>query len=392
MTALQHDIAQMPADDPRFDDPDYCLRTQRVPHEGMPPMDTKAPPTSYFEFWPSWRFYTPLFFYGLWLSLRYGGATLPTIVNPHFDNGGVVGESKVGILDLIASGNAKKFVAPYVGIENNDSAAMIYDRAIALMKENNVKFPVVAKPNNGCRGMGVQPIYDASYLMPYIEGYPQDEVFILQELVDYEGEGGVFYVRQPDEEKGKIISLTLKYFPYVIGDGKTSLKELIENDPRAGLLKHVYLPRHEHRWDMVLPEGQAFRIAFTGSHSRGTIFKNGNEFITKAMEERFDEITKEIPEFYFGRIDIRFKSMKDLETGDNMRILEINGATGEVTHVWDSKNTLMNAYKDLAQQYKLLYQIGAKNRKRGFKADSMLSLWKEYKAYKNLIDKYPQTH
>ena len=141
----------------------------------------------------------------------------------------------------------------------------------------------------------------------------------------------------PDEEKGKIISITLKYFPYVTGDGKSTLKELIENDPRAGLLSHIYLPRHEHRWDMVLPEGQAFRIAFTGSHSRGTIFKNGNQYITEKMCERFDEITKEIPEFYFGRIDVRFKSMGDLETGDNMRILEINGATGEVTHVWDSK-------------------------------------------------------
>jgi len=388
MTALkaeQHD-------DPRFNDPDYKLRTERVPHEGMPPMDTDAPPTSYFEFWPGWKFYTPLSLYGLWLSLRYGGLTLPTAVNPYFDNGGVVGESKVGILDLIASGKSKKFVAPYVGIENSGDAETIYNKAIQTMKENGVNFPVVAKPNNGCRGMGVQPLYDESYLKPYIEDYPQDEIFILQELVDYEGEGGVFYVRQPDEEKGKIISLTLKYFPYVTGDGKSTLKELIENDERAGMLKHIYLPRHAHRHDIILPEGQAFRIAFTGSHSRGTIFKNGNEFITKAMEERFDEITKEIPEFYFGRIDIRFKSMSDMETGDNMRILEINGATGEVTHVWDSKNTLMSAYKDLAKQYKLLYQIGAKNKKRGFKPDSLISLIKEYFAYKKLVDKYPQTH
>ena len=378
--------------DERFHDPDYILRTQRIPHEGMPPMDTDAPPVSYFEFWPGWKFYTPLAVYMAWLSLRYGGITLPSVVNPLFDNGGIVGESKVRILDLISGGKSRKFVAPYVSLQRKPTAQSTYENALEEMADNNVRFPVVAKPDNGCRGMGVQPIYDESYLKPYIEKFPEGEIFILQELVDYEGEAGVFYVRHPDQEKGEIISLTLKYFPYVTGDGKSTLKELIENDPRAGILSHIYLPRHRHRWDMVLPEGQNFRIAFTGSHSRGTIFKNGNEFITEKMCERFDAITREIPEFYFGRIDVRFKSMEDLETGENVRILEINGATGEVTHVWDSKNTLMSAYKDLAHQYKLLYQIGAKNKKRGFKPNSLWSLLKEYRAYKKLIVQYPPTH
>lgn len=378
--------------DERFDDPDYILRTERVPHEGMPPLDTKGPPISYFEFWPGWKFYTPLFFYGLWLSLRYGGLMLPSVVNPHFDNGGIVGESKTGILDLIKGGKSAKFVAPYIDVTKDKPSEALYEQALQKMKENNVGFPAVAKPNNGCRGMGVQPIYDETYLKPYIDAYPEGETFIIQEMVDYEGEAGVFYIRQPDEEQGKIISLTLKYFPYVTGDGKSTLKELIEKDKRAGILSHIYLPRHKHRWDMVLPEGQHFRIAFTGSHSRGTIFKDGNQYITDKMRERFDKITKEIPEFYFGRIDVRFKSMKDLETGENMRILEINGATGEVTHVWDSKNTLWKAYKDLAFQYKLLYQIGNKNRKRGFKPDSLWSVLKEYAAYKKLIDRYPLTH
>lgn len=376
--------------DPRFEDPDYKLRTERVPHEGMPPMDKAAPPTSYFEFWPSWKFYTPLSFYIAWLSLRYGGITLPTVVNPHFDNGGVVGESKYKILNLIKHGKSKKFVANYTTLVRYD-ADTTFENALQEIKDNDLKYPMVAKPDNGCRGMGVQPIYDDSYLRDYIEDFPEDEIFILQEMVDWEAEGGVFYIRQPDQEKGEIISLTLKYFPYVTGDGKTNLKQLIQNNERAGLLQHIYLPRHKHRWDMILPEGVNFRLAFTGSHSRGTIFKNGNEFITDKMRDLFDDMTKEIPEFYFGRIDIRFKDMSDLETGENLKILEINGATGEVTHVWDSKNTLKQAYKDLAAQYKLLYQIGAKNKKRGFKPTSLFTLWKEYKHYKKLDKLYPMT-
>ncbi len=376
--------------DPRLTDPDFLMRTNRVAHEGMPPMDKAAPATSYFEFWPSWKFYTPLSFYIAWLSLRYGGITLPTVVNPYFDNGGVVGESKIKILDLISSGRAKQYVAPYVSLVRYDFDTTLYN-AVQEMSDNNIQFPVVAKPDNGCRGMGVQPVFNEEDLKAYIKDFPRNEILILQTLVDWEGEGGVFYVRHPNEEKGEVISLTLKYFPYVTGDGKSTLKQLIENDERAGQLKHIYLPRHKHRWDLVLKDGQDFRIAFTGSHSRGTIFKNGNEFITEKMRDLFDDMTKEIPEFYFGRIDVRFKDMSDLETGKNLKILEINGATGEVTHVWDSKNTLMSAYKDLAAQYKLLYQIGAKNKKRGFKPDSLLSLLKEYRAYKKLIDQYPMT-
>ena len=387
MTELVKEIA-----DERFNDPDYIMRTRRNKHEGMPPLDMKAPLISHFEFWPGWKFYTPLFFYGLWLSLRYGGLTLPSAVNPYFDNGGVVGESKIGILDLISSGKSAQFVYPYTGVTKDKDNEKTFQNALSLMKEKGVKFPVVAKPDNGCRGMGVQPLYDESYLKTYVEQYPQNETFILQELIDYEGEAGVFYVRQPDEKQGQIISLTLKYFPYVTGDGVSTLKELIENDPRAGQLSHIYLPRHKHRHDLIIPKGQDFRIAFTGSHSRGTIFKDGSQYITDKMCRRFDEITKEIPEFYFGRIDVRFKSMEDLETGDDLRILEINGATGEVTHVWDSKNTLWKAYKDLAYQYKLLYQIGAKNKKRGFKVDGLWSLLREFKAYKRLSHLYPPTH
>ncbi len=376
--------------DPRFKTPDYRLRTERIPHEGMPPLDKAAPPTSYFEFWPSWKFYTPLAFYIAWLSIKFGGITLPTVVNPYFDNGGVVGESKFGILDLILSGKSAKYVAKYTTLVRY-SKTITLENALQEIEDNQLSFPLVAKPDNGCRGMGVQPLFNEEDLEDYIEDFPKDEIFILQELIDFEGEGGVFYVRQPDQEKGEIISLTLKYFPYVTGDGKTTLKELIKNDPRAGILSHIYLPRHEHRWDMILPEGQHFRIAFTGSHSRGTIFKNGNEFITDKMRDLFDDITKDIPEFYFGRIDVRFKSMADLENGENVKILEINGATGEVTHVWDSKNTLKDAYTDLMAQYKLLYQIGAKNKKRGFKPVGLIHLLKKYYHYKKLSVQYPMT-
>jgi hypothetical protein len=43
-----------------------------------------------------------------------------------------------------------------------------------------------------------------------------------------------------------------------MGDGKTTLGKLVENDRRAGLIKDVYLKRHEKLLDDVIPKDQNF--------------------------------------------------------------------------------------------------------------------------------------
>src|SRR5262249_2721177 len=53
------------------------------------------------EFWPTWLFYLPVGFYYGWLGLRYRSLTLPSAANPVIPTGGLVGESKCAILDLL---------------------------------------------------------------------------------------------------------------------------------------------------------------------------------------------------------------------------------------------------------------------------------------------------
>ena len=55
---------------------------------------------------------------------------------------------------------------------------------------------------------------------------------ILQEYV-HGLEFGLFYVRRPSEERGRIFSITEKRLPVVTGDGERSLEELILDDERA---------------------------------------------------------------------------------------------------------------------------------------------------------------
>jgi hypothetical protein len=215
---------------------------------------------------------------------------------------------------------------------------------------------------------------------------------MLQSLIDEEGEAGVFYIREPGEKKGRITSLTLKYFPRVNGNGKKTLRELILDDPRAGKLAHLYFERHRERLDDVIKDGESIRLAFAGSHSRGTIFRNGNDQITDAMTDAFDQIAQSIDEFYIGRFDVRFGDFETFRNGSGFRIIEINGAGGEQTHIWDARTTIGGAYKALVQQFGALYRIGAANRRRGFKPTSLRTLIKVWLGEKKLTRHYPMTH
>jgi len=366
-----------------------ALPLRPIPHQGMPPLDTSGPALSFFEFWPQRTFYAPMLLYWLWLSAKHGGRfTLPTVANPLFPMGGWIGESKAAVFEL-AGAHARRHIAPWVVFDRTEGSTGA--DALKHVEDAGLSFPFVAKPDMGCRGVGVRRIRNDDELAAYVSAFPVGRRIVFQRLVDDEGEAGVFYIRKPGEQRGRIVSLTLKYFPYVYGDGRSTLRALIENDRRAGPLSHIYLPRHKDRLDNVLAPGEPFRIAFAGSHSRGTIFRNGNAFVTEAMTDAFDAIAKDVREFYFGRFDVRFASIADLQAGRNFAIVEINGAGAESTHIWDRKTTLRDAYAALMRQYAAMWEIGAINAARGFRPARLRELYDAYRDEASLWPQYPLT-
>ena len=364
------------------------------PHQGMPAFDEDGPPLSFFEFWPMWAFYPPVALYAAWLMLRNRGILLPTAANPSFPGGGFFGESKAEILAL-AMRHIPEVVAPFVCIDRPPTTvsgiAAETDAAIAVMSAAGIEFPVVAKPDLGCRGAGVKLVRDKPSLARYLAGFPQGARLLLQRLVPFEGEAGIFYCRRPGEARGRIVSITLKYFPHVTGDGRRSLRQLILEDPRAGRLSHLYLRRHIARLDWVPAADEPVRLAFAGSHSRGAIFRNGTHLVTPQMVHAFDVLSQRLPEFYFGRFDVRFADFAELQQGHGFTILEINGAGAESTHIWDRRTGLLEAWRDLMRQYRWLFDIGRANRARGFPTMSLARFIKDYRREKALTPLYPPT-
>lgn len=363
------------------------------PHQGMPPLDQRGAPLSFFEFWPMWAFYPPVALYAGWLMLRYRGVLLPTVANPSFPGGGFFGESKAEILSL-AMQRIGDWVAPFVRIDRPvqpiDPVAE-RDTALATLAAAGLGLPVVAKPDLGCRGAGVKLVRTPADLLDYVRAFPAGASFLLQRLVPFEGEAGIFYCRRPGQAQGRIVSVTLKYFPHVVGDGRSTLRELILADPRAGRLSHLYLRRHTARLDDVPAEGQAIRLAFAGSHSRGAIFRNGTHLVTPEMEARFDALAKALPEFHFGRFDVRFEEFAQLQAGRNFTIVEVNGAGAESTHIWDRGTGLVEAWRALMRQYRWLFEIGHANRARGFPTMPWREFVRAYRREKWLTPQYPPT-
>lgn len=367
-----------------------------TPHAGMPPLDQSGKPVSFFEFWPMWAFYPPVLLYVLWLMLRFRGAMLPTVANPSFPGGGFYGESKAAILDLAAQ-HIPEWVAPFIAVDRPadlDDPQQQHNtlrEILVKLADKGLALPVVAKPDLGCRGAGVVLVKDEAALAAYLRSFPAGARLLLQKYVPFEGEAGIFYCRHPHAAQGRIISITLKYFPYVYGDGKHTLRELILADRRAGALSHLYLRRHAQRLDDIPPPGQAIRLAFAGSHSRGAIFRNGTHWVTPDMEQRFDAISQRLPEFYFGRYDIRFADFEAVRQGRDFTIVEVNGAGAESTHIWDRGTSIFKAWADLFTQYKLLFQIGRANRDRGFQPLSVAEFRRWHQREKQLTPLYPPT-
>jgi hypothetical protein len=255
------------------------------------------------------------------------------------------------------------------------------------MRRQGLQFPVVLKPDAGQRGSGVAIVRSPEQLCEYLmsSSFPT----ILQEYVPGE-EYGVFYYRYPGSSKGQIFSVTEKRMPVLVGDGRSTLKELILADERAVCLSAFYLRKHSDRTHDVPAAGERVQLVEIGTHCRGAIFLDGGETITPVLEELVDHIAKTFEGFFFGRFDIRVPSREDLMAGRNLKIIELNGVTSEATHIYDPKLSLFDAYRVLFRQWRIAFEIGNLNRTRGIYPASVGELLDAACQYSELSQRYPE--
>ena len=338
---------------------------------------------------PKWLICIPLTLQWLWLALRYQSLTLPTIANPAITAGGLVGEGKLEYFDgmgPVALAATAAFCA--VSTHKRHSTAELRQ----IMQDAGVSFPVIAKPDLGLCGYGVRLVANRIELRDYLRAFPARETVVLQQYLPQEGEAGIFYIRDPQADTGRIIGLALRYFARVSGDGVHSIAQLMAADPRAQRSLQSAWHQPSYNPSHIPRPGEVVRLATIGSTRVGGLYRDGQAHITPQLSCAIDAIARDMPAFYFGRFDVRFDSLQDLAAGRGFSIMEINGAGSEAIQAWDPDTDMVTGFRMIFKKQRILFAVGNAMRRKGFKPLGVVALALLNRRQNQLIKRYPPSN
>lgn len=310
---------------------------------------------THWEYWPFWLVYYPMFPVWLYYSFKARSIFFFNAANPGMKNGGMAMISKMDIYQMIPS----QFIPKTLFVDKNAAA----DETLERIGDQGIDFPFIAKPDIGMKAFGVEKIHDKDEFAQYVQWSPSH--FLVQELIPYQKEVGVFYVRRPGEPSGTVTGVVAKEFLSITGDGHSSMLELIKKNPRSHQQLKVLQKKYGKQLEEVLKDGETFVLVPYGSHTRGAKFVDISHRINKDLEETIDAICSQMNGFYYGRLDVLCNSFEDLCQGRNFSIIEVNGAGGEATHIYDPKHSLWWAWREVARHWGMLCEISILNNQKG---------------------------
>lgn len=310
---------------------------------------------AHWEYWPIEAIYYPMLPVWAYFAIRAGSFFFFNAANPSIKNGGMAMESKKEIYDIIPA----QYIPKTLLVKENLSLKEILPK----IQRAGITFPLIVKPDIGMKALGVEKLENSSELLSYTRKSPKD--FLIQELIEYSIEIGLFYVRFPDEKKGRITGMVSKEFLSITGNGKDTIEQLIKQNPRSSFQLVSLRRMHGNLMNKVLVKDETFVLVPYGSHTRGAKFVDISDKINDQLLKTINDICTQIPGFYFGRLDIRYSTLEELSKGSNFSIIEINGAGSEPTHIYDPRHSLFFAWHEIFKHWKLLYEISIINKKKG---------------------------
>lgn len=303
------------------------------------------------EYWPFHVVYFPVYPYYLFLSLKARSLFFFNTSNPAIRNGGFLMESKKDIYDLIPS----EYYPSTLFFKTTTPPQKI----IASIKQQNLKYPLIGKPDIGMKGMMVKKLENENDLVDYASNSKVD--FLIQEFIPYQNEVGIFYYRYPNESTGFISGIVRKEFLTVTGDGISTVEQLLLKNKRAVLQLPILRIKEKDKMHCVLKKDEELVIVPYGNHVRGAKFLDDSCMIDEELTNTIDGICKRVNGFYFGRLDIRYNTWQELKQGKNFSIIELNGSGSEPTHIYDPGHSIFRAWKEIAKHLKILYRISKMN-------------------------------
>jgi hypothetical protein len=307
------------------------------------------------ELWPFWLRYAGLAPFWALYCLRARSPWFFTASNPAITFGGFDGEGKKEMYEQLPAGTYPQ--TTYIQPGTSENALLEQVRVLGFT------YPFCVKPDVGLKGLLFRKIDNEKALLYYHS--KMDMEYIVQDLILYPLEVSVFYYRFPNQQKGVITGFLQKELMDVVGDGKSTLLELISAHPAAQHRIGEMRIKHADNLDTILPAGERYFLSYAANLNRGARFINLAAQIDEQLHRVFDRLSHHTS-FYYGRFDIKCKSVEALKQGQDYLILEFNGAGAEPNHIYQSGLNLLQAYKVVLAHWDVLFRISRYNHRHGF--------------------------
>lgn len=307
------------------------------------------------EQWPFPFFQFPMGIVWLWYCLRSRSFWFFTSSNPTLAFGGFEGEGKKEMYAQLPPGSFPKtvFFCPSIPV------SAVWD----TVNQEDIQYPLAVKPDVGMKGLLFRKIENPEQLADYHRRCPVE--YLVQDWVDLPIELSVFYLRHPTSQCGQITGMTWKEPIEVVGDGHSTLRQLIQNTPRSAARFDELAKKHNKNLGTVLPAGEKMMLTLAANRQRGARLHNLKHEIDAPLTALFDKISLHNGYFFWGRYDLKCRSLEDLRQGTNFQILEFNGAGAAPNHIYHAGLSFGEAWREVASNWRALFEISRYNHRHG---------------------------
>lgn len=221
------------------------------------------------------------------------------------------------------------------------------------IKYPNLKFPLILKPNIGFAGNGVLLINSKNEFKEIVSSLQKVE-YLAQEYINSKKEYSILAYNN-ERLSGYNFSIVEKLLPSVIGDGVSTLRELIYRNKSNLRINHI-CQRFSNELDTIPQLGHLIEIDYVGAVSKGAIVKLLDVNVDKY--EIADQLTSILrnANIDVARIDVKADSLSSL-LNNEYRILEINGSKSEPLEIYCSELTILKRIGILSMHWKKMGAI-----------------------------------
>ncbi|TXE13288.1 hypothetical protein ESV85_04735 [Algoriphagus aquimarinus] len=302
-----------------------------------------------FEFAHAWWFHIPMFVLGVSWAIRLRKANFFAAANPALENGGLYNYSKFAAQNHFPEVNLPATCL----IHSTEEVALILEKATA----QQIPFPFIIKPDKGERGKGVKLIGNRDELEKYLLDQPKDD-YLIQQYIEKSQEYGVFFLKNPLTGEFLIPSLTRKISLQVVGDGISSISELIQNHPRAS--RYQYLIQSSDPTSIPVLD-EVVKLSPMGNHCKGAVFLDYSSHISAEMIAAFERIFESVGGINYGRLDVKVDELSDLCDPEKIIILEVNGANAEPIHMYSPEKNYQEGLKTINSYFQNMGMMAKHN-------------------------------